>query len=123
MVTEMRDWASSARCRGQGAELFFTDDDVSARGRARAFCACCPVWSQCLAEALDRRDREGMWGGLRTAERDRLRRLRQRLGRAPRDPENGADRRALERVMGPERLAWVLGESDEPVSVGRRLVG
>lgn len=43
-------------------ELFFADspDDVQ---RAKALCSACPVRSACLAEALQRGEPFGVWGG------------------------------------------------------------
>lgn len=122
---EMRDWHSSARCRGQGSELFFTDDDASTRRRARAFCAGCPVWWECLTDALNGDEREGMWGGLRSGERNRLRRLRRRLKLVPQDPANRVDIALLERVLPQERLELLLDiEPDKPtITVRRRLAG
>lgn len=40
---------------------------------AKAICAACPVTVQCLELALANRERYGVWGGLDTAERERLR--------------------------------------------------
>lgn len=121
-VGEMGGWQDKARCRGQDAELFFADDDESTRRRARAFCANCPVWWECLADALNREEREGMWGGLRPAERARLRRVRRQLEVTPQDPANLADIRLLECVLPEGRLGSLLViESDEPAAraVGR----
>ena len=49
-------------CRREGPELFFaeTPADVEA---AKALCLGCPVRSECLAGALERREPWGVWGG------------------------------------------------------------
>ena len=49
-------------CRLEGPELFFaeTPADVEA---AKALCLGCPVRSECLAGALERREPWGVWGG------------------------------------------------------------
>jgi WhiB family transcriptional regulator, redox-sensing transcriptional regulator len=63
-----RDWRLLAACRHADPELFFP---VSASGpsldqvmQAKAICAGCPVWRQCLAFALDTRQNHGVWGGM-----------------------------------------------------------
>lgn len=42
--------------------LFFSDDLVDI-GRAKAICAKCPRRANCLADALDRQEPWGVWGG------------------------------------------------------------
>ncbi|MGQ0826672.1 MAG: WhiB family transcriptional regulator [Actinomycetota bacterium] len=59
------DWQNDALCRdGSGSlvELFFSEqlDDIAA---AKSFCQGCAVKDDCLAEALDRREPWGVWGG------------------------------------------------------------
>jgi len=44
--------------------------------RAKQVCASCPVWRQCLTEAVDRRESEGIWGGAGGAYLRHLRRQR-----------------------------------------------
>jgi hypothetical protein len=99
-------WQDRARCAGAGLELFFPDGGDTRR--AKAFCAGCKVWGDCLAYGLE--EDHGVWGGLNRAERARLRRLRQRLTVAPHDPANTADiRRLLAVGLSPERLSEVAG--------------
>jgi hypothetical protein len=58
----------------------------------------------------------GIWGGLNRAERARLRRLRERLSRAPTDRANGADIKRLVAVgLAPERLSTLLGLAVETI--------
>lgn len=45
-------------------------------------CAACPVRAECLAYALGRPDKHGIWGGMTEDERDAERRRRQRRTRA-----------------------------------------
>ncbi|MEV7182071.1 WhiB family transcriptional regulator, partial [Kitasatospora sp. NPDC093679] len=58
--------------------LFFPDHDTDPDGaafaelRAKHICATCPVRAACLDAAIARRERHGIFGGLTTAERDRL---------------------------------------------------
>jgi WhiB family transcriptional regulator, redox-sensing transcriptional regulator len=68
-----RDWRQLTVCRHADPELFFP---VSAWGpsvdqitQAKAICARCPVRRQCLAFALDTRQRHGVWGGMSEEER------------------------------------------------------
>lgn len=105
-------WQDRARCAGAGLELFFPDGGDTRR--AKAFCAGCPVWGECLAYGLD--EDHGVWGGLNRAERARLRRLRHRLAVAPADPANSVDiRRLLAVGMSPERLSELAGLEVETV--------
>jgi hypothetical protein len=61
-------WHDAAACRGMAPEIFFParDDDALP---AKAVCARCSVRAHCLADALARGERYGVWGGL--AEKDR----------------------------------------------------
>ncbi|MEO8814176.1 MAG: WhiB family transcriptional regulator [Mycobacterium sp.] len=43
-------------------DLWFADDPVDLE-RAKALCAGCPIRRECLAEALDRAEPWGVWGG------------------------------------------------------------
>jgi WhiB family redox-sensing transcriptional regulator len=63
-------WQAKASCRGVEAELFFpaTEDEATP---AKAICATCPVRLACLAFALERNEKFGVWGGM--TERDRAR--------------------------------------------------
>ena len=64
-------WQTEASCRGVDAELFFpaTEDDAMP---AKAICDSCPVRLECLAFALERNEKFGVWGGLTEKERARL---------------------------------------------------
>jgi WhiB family redox-sensing transcriptional regulator len=105
-------WQERARCAGAGLELFFPDGGDTRR--AKAFCAGCPVWGECLAYGLE--EDHGVWGGLNRAERARLRRLQHRLVVAPADPANAVDiRRLLGVGLTPERLSEVSGLAVETI--------
>lgn len=106
-------WQDRARCAGAGSEVFFPEGGDTRR--AKAFCAGCKVWSDCLIYGLD--EDHGVWGGLNRAERARLRRLQARLDVAPTDPANAIDIKRLVAVgLAPEKLGSVLGLSTETVS-------
>lgn len=72
-LNEERTWLSLAACREADAFIFFPgpDGDTSA---ALRICSTCPVREECLAYALEARERYGIWGG--TTERERRRLLR-----------------------------------------------
>lgn len=80
MTTQLidQDWAKNAACAQVDPEPFHPGKrtrrkDIAA---AKALCASCPVAQQCLADALDRTDEYGIWGGLDERERRKLRRSR-----------------------------------------------
>ena len=59
------EWQALARCNdgtGSMVELFFSEqlDDIA---RAKQFCRACPVRTECLGAALERREPWGVWGG------------------------------------------------------------
>lgn len=64
-------WRYDALCRQTDPEIFYP-----AKGRsphqAKRVCFCCPVRTECLTDALRRREPYGVWGGLTTAERKKL---------------------------------------------------
>jgi WhiB family redox-sensing transcriptional regulator len=68
-------WRALARCRGVDPEIFHPapEDDGA---EAKAICALCPVREACLEDALMRREKDGVWGGLTARERRRV--IRQR---------------------------------------------
>ncbi|HVE92192.1 MAG TPA: WhiB family transcriptional regulator [Actinomycetota bacterium] len=70
------DWVIAAACRGKKDLFFPPDDDQESRverksreGKAKAFCAVCPVRAECLDEALRAGERFGIWGGMTERER------------------------------------------------------
>lgn len=66
-------WQTHAACYGMDPDLFFPTKGEGAR-EARLTCAACPVRQPCLQFALDNNEKYGIWGGLATKERRRLRR-------------------------------------------------
>jgi WhiB family redox-sensing transcriptional regulator len=65
-------WRVHAACRGVDPDLFFP-----ARGEmtapAKAVCSSCPVRSECLTDALEQREKFGIWGGRSERERRQIR--------------------------------------------------
>jgi WhiB family redox-sensing transcriptional regulator len=49
-------------CRSSDPELFFAESPVDVE-TAKALCLNCPIRTECLAGALDRREPWGVWGG------------------------------------------------------------
>lgn len=62
-----------AACVGTDPDLFFPDpSDVRRVEQAKAVCAECPVIAECLAGALRRGEKHGIFGGLTETERVNL---------------------------------------------------
>lgn len=69
-------WTDHALCAQVGGDVWFPE--VGERtGPAKAICRRCPVRRPCLLFALATGQNHGIWGGLSTQERDKL-----RIGRA-----------------------------------------
>jgi WhiB family redox-sensing transcriptional regulator len=54
--------ASSLPCRINDPELFFAESPADVE-LAKSLCQTCPVRTECLAGALERREPWGVWGG------------------------------------------------------------
>lgn len=67
-------WSSRAECGLRDPDSLFVQG--AAQNEAALICRGCPVWLECLADALDGRVEWGIWGGL--TERQRRHLLRQR---------------------------------------------
>lgn len=72
-VLRPSDWHLDALCAQVDPEIFFPEKGYSAAS-ARSICARCEVKDRCLAEALDNKERFGVWGG--TVPQERLEILR-----------------------------------------------
>lgn len=68
-------WRSRALCRGTDPEMFHPGrgEDTTV---PKHVCRQCTVRDDCLAEALERNEKFGVWGGKSERERRRLRRQR-----------------------------------------------
>jgi WhiB family transcriptional regulator, redox-sensing transcriptional regulator len=72
-------WRSLAACREWPTEWWWwPPESEAAEATARDVCAICPVRDECLADALERREADGIWGGLSPPERAALVRRRRR---------------------------------------------
>lgn len=65
-------WQVDALCAQTDPEAFFPEKGGSTRD-AKKVCAACTVRDECLAYALEKDERFGIWGGLSERERRRLR--------------------------------------------------
>lgn len=76
-------WWERAECRDADPELFFGGEHRSSGQKkldehaAKLICSHCPVRQECLAEALSDEERHGIWGGLTSRERRRLKKMRE----------------------------------------------
>ncbi|MDB5187456.1 MAG: whiB2 [Candidatus Saccharibacteria bacterium] len=62
-------WENRALCRQVGnADAFFPEKGGSVKD-AKAICGQCEVRGQCLEEAIGRKEKFGVWGGLTERER------------------------------------------------------
>lgn len=95
------DFRYDAACKGQPTELFFTEDDkapvIDIPGTAGYFCARCSVRDQCLEDALQTKEFDGVRGGCNVTQRKAiLRKRRKEQMTALRSAEASAD----------ETLSW-----------------
>lgn len=71
------DWMLGAVCAETDPELFYPERDSgggSSTLDAKRFCSGCDVRSECLQYALEHDEEYGVWGGLSTRQRRRLKR-------------------------------------------------
>lgn len=72
----------NAACSDKDPEIFFVEDKYPmAQREARLICQGCEHQEDCLEYAIWNDEKFGIWGGMNTTERRRLRRQRRRLGR------------------------------------------
>lgn len=65
-------WMREGACRSVDPAVFFPERGASV-SQAKATCAGCTVRSQCLAYAVERSIRHGVWGGMSERQRRKLR--------------------------------------------------
>ena len=56
------DWRDDALCAGRDTEVFFPEGEQPTI-IAKSICRRCPVRPDCLAHAIERGERYGIWGG------------------------------------------------------------
>jgi WhiB family redox-sensing transcriptional regulator len=64
-------WWTFANCSGVDTEIFYPDTRNDAKGWLE-FCDPCIVQTDCLQDALTRKEPHGIWGGLTPEERKEL---------------------------------------------------
>lgn len=97
----------SLPCRQPSAqpEWFFEDDDPEAIEAAKKLCERCPRRAECLAGALRRGERFGIFAGYTTGERDALVRKAKAKGERPTPPRRFGEPGALRPgSIDPDRL-------------------
>jgi WhiB family redox-sensing transcriptional regulator len=69
------EWRDRALCRGRNTDIWFPVElgHSSTHRIAKATCERCEVSTECLAYAMERGERWGIWGGLSEGQRARLR--------------------------------------------------
>lgn len=66
------DWRSRAKCLDVDPDLMHPGYVAEEIAAAKAVCGRCPVRAECLRNALDLDERDGVWGGYTYAERRNL---------------------------------------------------
>jgi WhiB family redox-sensing transcriptional regulator len=67
------EWQERSACKETDPEAFFPEKGGSTR-EAKRVCARCEVKDDCLAWALKKKEKFGIWGGLSERERNKLKR-------------------------------------------------
>ncbi|MBB5998423.1 WhiB family transcriptional regulator [Streptomonospora salina] len=80
------EWQESALCRHHDARHFFPGQGGSVRA-AKQVCRRCPVWIECLEQAMRTGERWGVWGGASEEERQHFRVAAARHRRSSRNTE------------------------------------
>ncbi|AID58891.1 WhiB [Mycobacterium phage Gaia] len=63
-------WQAEGACVGiDKPDIFHDDEDDAAQAEAKAICAICPVWQECLSYAMVNPDLTGIWGCYSEGER------------------------------------------------------
>ncbi|MFD8509637.1 WhiB family transcriptional regulator [Streptomyces antimycoticus] len=87
-------WGKRAACRKVDPAVFFPEDQGAAESliaeQAKGYCRRCPAVDDCLAEALQRGERFGVWGGLTAPERRALLRRRREEAKRGAEPAQAA---------------------------------
>ena len=68
---KLGEWRPQAECLGEDTDFFYIDER-STNQPAMAVCAKCQVRGQCLIEAIEMKERWGIFGGMLPAERAKV---------------------------------------------------
>lgn len=63
-------WADDALCARIDPDLWYPEQGGNSK-RPVKLCRTCPVMAECLADALVRREQDGVWGGMTETDRKR----------------------------------------------------
>lgn len=76
----MNDWRLQAACRGENTDYWFSTDSgvTPAVRKALDTCRGCEVQLACLQHAIDTPEYWGIWGGMTSKQRQRIRRTTKR---------------------------------------------
>jgi WhiB family redox-sensing transcriptional regulator len=74
MILQQLNWRVRASCRDVDPDRLFVKG--ADQRKVKMVCLSCPVRTECLAEALDKRIEFGVWGGMTERERRSLLRRR-----------------------------------------------
>ena len=69
----MSEWVEQAVCRSVDPDLWFPEGGMNQWSPVFRICASCPVRRDCLKEALDLDIEYGIWGGVPSRVRERIR--------------------------------------------------
>ena len=114
------EWTEWSQCAKPGSpNMFPSDQDRDGTRLAQQTCRSCPVRPECLAEALERGEQYGVWGGLTTQQRTSLRRSATRKGLTGITPQQLAGSVALDAApatIGPDVRNVVKGRRVDTVA-------
>jgi len=68
----MSDWHARAACSGLNPDDWFPTKGSGDHARAKQICVGCPVREACLEDALERGEKQGIWGGASPRRRRQL---------------------------------------------------
>ena len=77
---KLGDWRPQAECLGEDTDFFYIDER-SSNQPAMAVCTRCVVRAQCLIEAVEMKERWGIFGGMLPAERAKIEKAVSHLSR------------------------------------------
>lgn len=110
-ATRPRDWLANAACRTEDPDTMFPGDNATRIADAKRVCAKCPVWRDCLSDALRTGDNEwGVRGGLLPRERRDLAKKPATVVAPPKAKQRRIPRAAT--------LAEALARRSQPISGG-----
>jgi len=111
------EWTEWSQCAQPGSpNMFPSDQDRDGTKAAQSLCQSCAVRPECLAEAIERGEQYGVWGGLTTAQRASLRRSATRKGLTGLTAQQLAALDAAPVALGPDVRKVVKGRKVDTVA-------